>query len=215
MVRLETEQFEEAGLGFGEVAAVGERIREAVQRFDVTGIERKCLALTGDCACESALKAKGVAEVAGVVGDAGILCDRGSDEPLSLNVVAILLRHDAEQVQCFGMIRLQLQDASVARFGRGKTAGLMVRQPAGDRVGDLARILCRSFGSKSQHHVVVRRREEQASRQTKASRRLQAAPLLRVSSLCRVLSTLQFHFGNHVRRFLTRRGPSTILAADY
>jgi hypothetical protein len=45
------------------------------------------------------------------------------------------------------MNRLQLQDTSVARFGVGKIPGLMVSQALGDRLGDLARILCRSFGS--------------------------------------------------------------------
>lgn len=147
MIWFETEQFEKVGLGFGEITVFGERIREAVQGFDVTCVKRDRLPITRDCTREFSLEAIRVAEVVLVIRRAGILCDRGLDESLGLKVVTILLRYDAEKVQRFGMNRLQLQDTSVARFGLGKIPGLMVSQALGDRLGDLARILCRSFGS--------------------------------------------------------------------
>ena len=72
MIWFETEQFEKVGLGFGEITVFGERIREAVQGFDVTCVERDRLPIARDCTREFSLKAIRVAEVVVVVGSAGI-----------------------------------------------------------------------------------------------------------------------------------------------
>src|SRR5580704_136605 len=53
-VRLDAKQFAKTGFGFGEIAALGERVREAMQRFDVSGLQSKSLTIAGDRACKIA-----------------------------------------------------------------------------------------------------------------------------------------------------------------
>jgi hypothetical protein len=119
----------------------------------VIGVERDGLPIGCDCAGKVVLKAIRVAEIVVIVSGAGIASDRRVNESLGLDVVAVLLCHDSEQVECVGVIRFQAQDIAVARLSLGEIAGLVVCQAAREHFarGCGALSSWRSFGSQSQH----------------------------------------------------------------
>jgi hypothetical protein len=65
-----------------------------------------------------------------IVGGTGIPIDRRANESLGLDMIAILLRHHAEQMQRIGVLWFQAQDFAVARFGFHEIAGLVMGQTA-------------------------------------------------------------------------------------
>ena len=63
-----------------------------------------------------------VAKIVVVVGCGGISGNCRSDQVFGLNIVAVLLRDDTEQMECLRMVGIDEENVAVARLGGDKIA---------------------------------------------------------------------------------------------